>query len=156
MSAEANVTGLLLDPQGAILFQPFTEEIDLFDAHTGQLLERIAMPTNIERISNGVLARDSTGLELFALTNSGLTVIQLDSLPLAIGHIVNQGGTWTISGVGFVQGTAVSADGASLNVKYLNGQNLNATGAPDLNTVEEITLTNPNGRSYTITAACVR
>ena len=156
MNAESNVTGLMLDPQGAILFQPFTQEIILFDAHTGQLLERIAMPTNVERISNGALARDTTGLEVFALTDSGLTVVHLDSLPLAIGHITNQGGTWTISGTGFVQGTGVSADNVSLNVTFVNGHSLNVTGAPDLSSVEEITLTNPNGRSYTVAAAYIR
>jgi hypothetical protein len=156
MNTEANVTGLLLDPQGAILYQPFTQEILLYDAHTGQLLERIAMPTNVERISNGALARDATGLQIFALTDSGLTVVQLDNLPLAIGHITSQGGTWTISGTGFVQGTGVSVDGASLNVNFVSGQSLNITAAPDLSSVEEITLTNPNGRSYIVPAAYVR
>ncbi len=109
LSAEANVTGLLVDPQGAVVFQPYTQSILFFEAHTGQILERIAMPTNIERISNGALARDTTGLQIFALTDSGLTIIHLDTLPLAIGSITSQGGTWTISGTGFVQGTSVSA-----------------------------------------------
>ena len=87
LSAEANVTGLLVDPQGAVVFQPYTQSILFFEAHTGQILERIAMPTNIERISNGALARDTTGLQIFALTDSGLTIIHLDTLPLAIGSI---------------------------------------------------------------------
>lgn len=156
LSAEANVTGLLVDPQGAVIFQPFTQEILLFDAHTGQFLERVAMPMNVERINAGALAWDTAGLRVFALTDSGLTVVHLDSLPLAIGHITASGGTWTVLGTGFVQGTRVSADGTSLSTTFVNGQTLDVAGAPNLSSAEEIMLTNPNGRSYTIAAAFVR
>ena len=71
------------------------------------------MPTNIERISNGALARDTTGLQIFALTDSGLTIIHLDTLPLAIGSITSQGGTWTISGIRFCSSDQRFADGVA-------------------------------------------
>lgn len=156
MSDEASLTGLLVDPQGALLCQPFYHELILYDAHTGQILERIAMPTNVERISSGALAWDVTGLRIFVLTYSGLAVVRLDSLPLAIGHITALGSTWTVSGTGFVQGTSLSVGGTTLNTTFVNSQTLNVTGAPSLSSTEEVTLTNPNGRSYTIAAAFVR
>lgn len=156
MNAEPGAIGLLVDPEGALFCQPFTQGLMLFDVHTGQILEQIAMPTNVAGISSGALAWDTAGLRIFALTDSGLTVVHLDSLPLAIGHVTSQGSTWTVSGTGFVQGTSVSADGTSLNTTFVNGQTLKVAGAPSLGSVEEITLTNPNDRSYTIAAAFVR
>jgi len=156
LSSEANVTGLLMDPQGALLCQPFTQELILYDVHTGQILERIAMGTNVERINAGALAWDTAGLQIFALTDSGVTVVQLDSLPLAIGHITASGSTWTVSGTGFVQGTSLSVGGTTLSTTFVNSQTLKVAGAPNLSTAEGITLTNPNGHDYTIAAAFVR
>jgi hypothetical protein len=151
-----NATGLLVDATGALVYQPFVDEIVIFDGHTGQLRERIAMPSKIEQISNGALARDTTGTQIFAITASGLTVIQLDTLPLGIGSVATAGSTWTIFGTGFTQGTTVSADGTNLNATFANSQTLQVVSAPDLNTVEEITLSNANGYSYTISAAYFR
>jgi len=151
-----NATGLLVDSTGALVYQPFLEEIVIFDMHTGQLRERIALPTQVEQISNGVLARDMTGTQIFAITASGLTMIQLDTLPLGIGSITTAGGAWTISGTGFAQGTTVSADGTSLSTTFVNSQTLQVIGAPDLNTVEKITLGNADGHSYRVAAAYFR
>lgn len=72
-----SATGTLLDPQGALLFQPFSQDLIIFDVHTLQMVERIAMPTNIAQIGAGALALDAGGLRIFALTASGLTRVIL-------------------------------------------------------------------------------
>jgi hypothetical protein len=148
--------GVLVDPSGALAYQTTIQEIAIVDMHTGQLRERIALPMKTEFIEDGAIARDQTGLLVFAITDSGLTVIQLDSLPIAVGNVSTVGTSWTISGTGFQEGATVSADASALNTSFISSQSLQVAAAPDLNTVEELTVTNPDGRSYTIEAAYLR
>lgn len=148
--------GLLVDPSGALAYQTTIQEIALVDMHTGQLRERIALPMKTQLIEDGAIARDQTGLQVFAITDSGLTIIQLDTLPIAVGGVSTVGATWTISGTGFQPGATVSADGTALNTSFVSSQTLQVAAAPDLNSVEELTVTNPDGRSYTIAAAYLR
>ncbi|HEX8818216.1 MAG TPA: YncE family protein [Terriglobales bacterium] len=148
--------GSLVDPSGALAYQTTIQEIALVDAHTGQLRERIALPMKTQFIYDGAIARDQTGLEIFAITDSGLTVIQLDNLPMGVGNIKARGTTWTISGTGFRQGVEAYADGVRLNTSFINSQTVQIIGAPSLNNIEELSFVNPDGRSYAVAAAHLR
>jgi hypothetical protein len=173
------VPGLAMHPSGALLYQPFLTGpapaatpatgiqggVDIIDAHTGRLRLRIFLPeplatlsTDLDALHGSFLAIDETGQKIFALTTSGLTIIQL-AVPLSIGTISpastpSAGGTTlTIRGSGFQSGATV----------IIGGKNTNATFM-DINTVtvvtpqlrpgpQQITITNPNGDSYTLDAA---
>jgi hypothetical protein len=69
--------------------------IDLIDAHTGQLRLRIFLPeplamlaTDSDGLHGSFLAIDENGQRIFALTSSGLTAVQLTSVPLGDGDSI--------------------------------------------------------------------
>jgi len=102
------VPGLALHPTGALLYQPFLTGpapvappaagiqggVDILDAHTGRLRLRISLPeplatlsTDTDALHGSFLTIDENGQRIFALTTSGLTVVQLATVPLSIGTI---------------------------------------------------------------------
>jgi hypothetical protein len=98
--------------------------IDIRDAHNGQLRLRVYLPepfamlnTDVDGLNGGFLANDENGQRLFALTTSGLTIIQLASVPLGIGTISPAAGSAargvivTLRGSGLVNGTKVTLGG---------------------------------------------
>jgi hypothetical protein len=132
------VPGLAMHPSGALLYQPFLTGtapaappaagiqggVDILDAHTGHLRLRIFLPeplatlsTDVDALHGSFLAIDETGQKVFALTTSGLTIIQLATVPLSIGTISPAsasaaGGTnLTIRGSGFQSGVTVTIGG---------------------------------------------
>src|SRR5205814_4525737 len=108
-----SVQGIAADATAALMYVPWSSDIALFDTHTGEYRERIALSQTLVELSTGSLLIDKTGQQIFVVSSGCLTVIQLDSLPLAIGSISVSGGTWTIAGTGFVPGTSLAVDGAS-------------------------------------------
>src|SRR5258708_3095085 len=134
------VPALTLLPLGALLYQPFRPGpapaappatgiqggVDILDTHTGRLRLRILLPeplaalsTDLDALHGSFLAVDETGQRIFALTTSGLTVMQLATVPLAIGTIspastsASGGATLTIRGSGFQSGPTVAINGKS-------------------------------------------
>jgi len=62
--------------------------VDILDAHTGRLLLRVILPEPFAMLSADVdglhgrfLAIDENGRRIFALTASGLTIVQLARVP---------------------------------------------------------------------------
>lgn len=156
-----DLCGLAADNTGALIYMLYGDKIVLFDAHNGDYRERIALPTMAQLLQNYLLddnaiAINETGDQMFVITVGGLTTVQLDSLPLAIGSIIVSSGAWNVAGTGFVAGTTVTVDGNSLPVTFTDSQHIQVAGAPALNTVHTITLTNPDGHTYTYDAAYFR
>jgi hypothetical protein len=97
-----DVPGAALHPLGAFLYQPFLTGpppaappatgirggVDILDTHSGLLRLRVFLPepfatlaTDIDALHGSFLAIDETGQRIFALTTSGLTILQLVALP---------------------------------------------------------------------------
>jgi hypothetical protein len=106
-----------------------------------------------------LLALDETGQRLFVITKSGLAVVQLAALPLAIGtvsasNIAASGGTVvTVRGSGFVSGVTATIGGKSAAVTFVDASTITiatpaVTGGP-----QRLTLTNPNGETTSLDAA---
>ena len=64
------------------------------DARTGQLRLRVMLPeklsmlaANVDGLRGRLLAIDENGQRIFALTASGLTVVQLARVPLGLGTV---------------------------------------------------------------------
>jgi hypothetical protein len=174
------VPGITLHPTGALLYQPFLTGpapsappatgiqggIDILDAHTGRLRLRIFLPeplaalsTDLDALHGGFLAVDETGERIFALTTSGLTVLQLANVPLSIGTISPTftpavgGTTLTIRGSGFQSGATVFINGQSAPTTFKDMNTLTATTPPLTPGPQQIVITNPDGSSYTQDAA---
>jgi len=174
------VPGLAMHPSGALLYQPFLTGpapaappaagiqggVDILDAHTGRLRQRILLPeplatlsTDIDALHGSFLAVDENGERIFALTTSGLTIIQLASVPLSIGAIspasasASGGAMLTIRGSGFQSGATVTIGGKSAATNFVDINTLTVT-TPSLTAGrQQIIITNPNGDSYTLDAA---
>jgi len=178
--ARVLVPGMTLHPTGALLYQPFLTGpapaapsatgiqggVDILDAHTGRLRLRIFLPeplaalsTDLDALHGSFLAVDETGQRIFALSTSGLTVVQLATVPLAIGTIspastsTSGGATLTIRGSGFQSGATVSINGKSAATTFKDVNTLTVTTPPLTAGPQQIVITNPDGNSYTLDAA---
>ena len=174
------VPGLALHPTGALLYQPFLTGpapaappatgirggVDILDAHTGLLRLRIFLPeplatlsTDIDALHGSFLAVDENGQRIFALTTSGLTVVQLANVPLSVGTIspasaaAAGGTTLTIRGSGFQSGATVTLGGKSAATKFVDINTLAVTTPPLIAGPQQVLITNPNGDSYAFDAA---
>jgi IPT/TIG domain-containing protein len=178
--SRVNVPGITLHPSGALVYQPFLTGsppaappatgirggIDILDAHSGELRLRIFLPeplamlsSDVDGLHGGFLAVDENGQRLFALTTSGLTVVQLANVPLGIGSISPSsspaaGGTSiTIRGSGFQSGIQGTIGGKTAVVTFTDMNTLTLT-TPALNAgSQQIVLTNPDGETVSLDAA---
>jgi hypothetical protein len=174
------VPGLTLHPSGALIYQPFLTGapgaaatrggIDILDSRTGTLRLRIFLPqqflTDIDGLHGSFLAVDETGTRLFALTssdgtaqNAAVTIVQLASVPLAIGTISPSsspaagGASLTIRGSGFQTGASVTFGGKPATVTFKDSNTLTVT-APALSSgPQQILITNPDGETVSLDAA---
>ncbi len=182
IAGRVSVPGVALHPSGALLYEPFLDGpppsappahgirggIDIRDAHSGRLRLRIYLPepfamlsTDVDGLHGSFLTTDENGEYLFALTTSGLTVIQLANVPLGIGSLSPSSGaaaggaSITIRGSGFQPSTKATLGGKSANVTFKDVNTLLIT-TPALSTgPQQLILTNPGGESVSLDAAFV-
>ena len=74
--------GATFSPGGKVLVVPLGDSIELWDASQGTLMERVLTPESLQAASpdsavSPMMALDSTGQTIFAISQSGLTVITL-------------------------------------------------------------------------------
>jgi DNA-binding beta-propeller fold protein YncE len=175
-----SVPGLAMHPTGALLYEPFLTGpapaappaigiqggVDILDAHSGRLRLRIFLPeplavlsTDLDALHGSFLAVDENGQRIFALTASGLTIIQLANVPLAIGTIspvsvsASGGATLTIRGSGFQSGATISIGGKSAAATFVDINTLTVTTAALSAGPQQVVITNPDGETATLDAA---
>ena len=174
------VPGITLHPTGALVYEPFLDGpapsappatgirggVDIRDAHSGQLRLRVYLPepfamlsTDVDGLHGGFLTVDENGQKLFAITNSGLTVVQLANVPLGVGSLAPAigaaaGGTSvTLRGSGFVPGTRVTIAGKPATATYKDMNTLQLVMPAVTAGAQRIALTNPDGESVGLDAA---
>ena len=166
-----------LHPSGALLHVPFLTGaapalppavginggIDILDARTGALRRRIFLPEPLAMLSTDVdgqhgsfLAIDENRQRIFALTTSGLTVMQLASFPLGIGSLspttgsISGGTSVTQRGRGFQSGTKVTLGGKSIAVTFKDLNTLTFATPALSSGSQQLLLSNPNGESVSL------
>ena len=78
------VWGSVFSPQGKVFVIPRQDSIDFIDVGSGKMRARFVVPEplitpqNVVDVKND-LAIDATGLSVFAISQSGITVVQFDS-----------------------------------------------------------------------------
>jgi hypothetical protein len=174
------VPGVTLHSSGALVYQPFLTGpppasfpaagvlggVDILDAHTGRLRLRIFLPeplamlsTDTDGLHGGFLAIDENGQRIFVLTSSGLTLVQLASVPLGIGTVTPSagpaaGGTLlTIRGSGFQSGTTATIGGKIVAATYKDRNTLTVMSPALSAGPQQIVLSNPDGESVALDAA---
>lgn len=158
---------LQLDQSGALLYAVTGEGVDIIEARTGQLRERVLLsekilfgPTEQLQTPSKTMAITPAGDHIFLLTTAGLTMIDLDSVPLAIGSVTPASGasgtTVTIRGTGFVSGTTVAVNGAPAATSFVDASTLQVVLPNSLPTgAVQFVLTNPDGSKFSLDAAFV-
>jgi hypothetical protein len=174
------VPGAALHPSGALLYEPFLDGtppaalpltgihggVDIRDAHSGRLRLRIYLPepfatlsTDVDGLHGGFLTVDENGQRIFALTTSGLTVLQLSSVPLGIGAVAPAAGPsaggmgLTIRGSGFQSGTTATLGGKALTIVFKDKNTL-TFNTPTLSSgAQQLILTNPDGENVSLDSA---
>jgi hypothetical protein len=158
------LAGSRLNSSGSLLYIPFPQGVDIFDVHHGDLRERVYLTEQMPAVSGSFgdltstmvhnMAIDETGERIFLITNKGLTIAQLDSAPLSIGSVTPSSGAAgtqvKIRGSGFVEATTATANGTAATVYYVDSNTLQVT-LPSLTAgAVQMTITNPDGQSYTL------
>jgi IPT/TIG domain len=171
------VPGLAMHPTGALIYQPFLTGaagapnvrggVDISDARSGQLRMRIFLPqqlmTDVDALHSDFLTIDENGQRLFAITsldgspqNAALTVVQLASVPLALGSVSSPtilaagGTTLTIRGSGFQAGIKVAVGGKPTMATLVDMNTLTVVSPAVPTGPLQLTLTNVNGETVTV------
>jgi hypothetical protein len=156
-----------LHPSGALLYKAGTTavggSVEVDDVHQWQAAATIAFPepfvTSYSPFTDHMLATDETGRYLFGVTNSGITMMALQTLPLSVGNVQPGFGppagsqTVTVRGSGFESGVVVSFGGLTAATTFVDESTLTAV-VPALSPGwQDITVTNVSGDSYTAQGA---
>jgi hypothetical protein len=162
-----------LDPTGALLYKAGTNDffdgvafpggrIEIDDTHTYEPAASISLAdpfvTSYTPLTDHMLTADPTGRYVFGVTQTGITILELYSVPLSIGNVrpafvqPQAGQTLTIRGTGFVPGASVSVAGAKVAANYVDPNTLTIS-TPELNLGwADVAVTLPSGASYSAAA----
>jgi len=148
-----NVVGEKLNPAGSLLFVPQVSGVDIFDVHTGRLVQHVALPNPLPLNSNA-LALDETGTKMFLTSTTGVMIAELAQAPLSIGTVSpsagSSGTTVNLRGSGFVSGAVVSFGTNQASTAFIDSNTLSATVPSMPSGPTRITVTNPNGQTYAL------
>lgn len=152
------VIGQKLQASGSLFYVPLQKGIDVWDVHQGRLRERIAIPEELA-VTLDVMALDETGKRVFVITATGLTIVELASVPLSIGSLTPEEGTSAggievvIRGSGFQPGTVVRFGKVELISRFVDENTLRVT-TPSLPVGPvRVSIRNPDGEEYILDAA---
>jgi DNA-binding beta-propeller fold protein YncE len=152
------VYGEKMHASGALLYVPTEQGIDILDAHTGSFRLRIPLPETLPAVLDG-LSIDADGRSLVAISESGVTVVQLATVPLSLGSVVPAqgppgGGTVvTVRGSGFEPGVTVRFNSQLAVTSFVDQNTLRVTTPAQPVGACRMTITNPDGQSYQLDAA---
>ena len=153
---------LQFDQSGALLYAVNGKGVDILDSRTGQLRERVLLSEPIlggptEVLQSVVKSMDigPAGDRIFLLTTAGLTVVELDSVPLAIGSVSPGSGpagtVVTLRGSGFTRETAVRVRGVEARVFLVDGSTMRVTIPDSVRSgAAEVTLKNGEHSEYSV------
>jgi hypothetical protein len=124
--------------------------------------------TDVDALHGDVLTIDENGQRLFAITsldgspqNATLTVVQLASVPLALGRVSSPtispagGTTLTIRGSGFQAGIKVTIGGKPATATLVDMNTLIVVSPAVPTGPQQLTLTNANGETVTVDAVVI-
>lgn len=161
-----------LHPSGALLYKAGTNTIggpgfpgstvEIDDMHALRPAASVAFPeafaTSYTPPTDHMLASDPTGKYLFGVTQSGITMMTLNTVPLSIGNVQpvfiqpEAGQTVTVRGSGFQPGATVSIGGIQTDTTYVDPDTLTAQTPALTAGWQDVMVALPDGASYTAPA----
>ena len=150
------LTNMKLTESGSLLYALYPNDLDIFDANHGTLQRRIALTQTAQSVLDS-LAIDAGGQHVFAITDKGLTVITLDSVPLSAAELQPSNGpssaVVTVHGSGFNNQITATLNGNNATVIFVDDSTLQLTIPAAASGMQTLILTNPDGQVYTLEAA---
>ena len=105
------------------------------------------------------LAVDSSGRYIYLLTEKSLTVVDLGSAPLSIGHLSQSnaapGAVLTVRGSGFDSTTSATVGGISASITFTDVNTLSLAVSAAKSGPQDIVLTKGDGETYTLENAVI-
>ena len=170
MSMPVGTPSFFLHPSGSLLYKagyvllsggitPFGGLVEIDDVHQFQPAGTIVFPeafiTSYSPYINHMLTTDNTGRYVFGVTQSGIAMMALNTIPLSIGNLQPAfgppagGQTVTIRGSGFESGAVASFGGSHVATTFVDEDTLTASVPALSSGWRDVTITNTNGNSYT-------
>ena len=151
-------TGLMprMNASGSLYYWAYPNYFEIIDVPTGTLRMRFSLSETVQSVE-APIAVDSTGHLIFLITSAGLTVVDLGTAPLSIGHLAPSAGAAGtqihVRGSGFVAGATALVGGQPATVSVVDESTLNLTVPSLASGPQDVTITNPDGSSYTLKSA---
>jgi hypothetical protein len=147
-----------LNASASLYYWSYPNWFEIFDVQKGTLQMRFSLKETIQNVETP-LAVDPTGQFVFLITDAGLTVVDLGTAPLSVGHLSTSAGSAgtaiQVRGSGFTTGITVTVGGQSAAVTFTDQSTLTLT-LPSLSSgPHDLTLSRPDGISYTMPSAIV-
>jgi len=156
----ASFPGMQLNDSGSLIYAMRNQEVDLFDVRNGHERERILLPEQRgAQTAPGFLvetAIDETGSQIFLITQSGLTIVTLDFVPLSVSNATpsigsSSGGIQvTLHGSGFDSSTKVTLGGSQATVNFVDSNTLQIVTPSTAKSALQATVENSDGQEYTL------
>ena len=118
-----------LNDSGSLLYVLYSPSfVDVFDVRHGQPQLRVALKELLKSHAWDNLTINTAGDQIFVITDAGLTMIQLDAVPVAIGSVTPSAGpvgtTVQVRGSGFLPTSTVTFNGSSATVTFVDSSTL--------------------------------
>ena len=152
------IAGEKVHSSGGLIYLPTTKGLEILDVHTGATL-----------LSIGTTAGSLAGPDNLAITHasnriylaqkSGVAVIDLANAPLSIGSLTPNRGAAAgavpvvLRGSGFLPGSSITIDGRQTAVQFIDSTRLVLTTPSVTAAKDNVTVTNPDGTTYSLDAA---
>ncbi len=148
---QSAVFGEKLDETGAILFQPWSNALDLVDLGHFIPRERFAMPYTVQNAFDS-LVWDGDADTAFLIVQGGILEVPLSPMPLVLASLSPSSGaagaSVTLFGSGFVSGMRLDVDGTVIPVTVTNEHNATIQMPTHAVGAARITLSGPDSQVF--------
>jgi len=155
-------TGNLLPGGGGLLYSSGSRSystnigLSITDTRNGRQLLTFPPPPGPTAYS-GAFATDPTGQKILVSSGASLTYYELAVVPLAVATVIpvaaTPGTALTIRGNGFVAATTATIAGKTASCTFVDGQTLQCAVPSASAGLAPMTLSNPDGQTYSIEGA---
>ena len=148
----------VLNASGSLYYMPSQDFFDIVDVKHGLLRMRFSITEQISDIL-APIAIDSGGRHVYLVTNMSLTIVDLGSAPLSIGHLSTSTAApetqINVRGSGFASSTTATIGGMTASVTFTDENTITLTVPSITSGPANIVLTNSGGTTYTLQNAIV-
>jgi len=127
--------------------------VDIFDVNHGAHLRRINLSEEVQSVTDAMVI-DAYGQNVYLITNAGLTVVKMNTAPLAIGSVTpasaSAGAKVTVSGSGFQSASTVTVNGVPATTTLVDANTLQIVLPTIAAGSVQLTVTSPSGETYSL------